>query len=376
MNVLAKKSVWIATAVLLTASGCEKEQPEIVQQIRAIKTFTVTEVASGQTRKFAGQVYATDSSRLSFQVSGNVKKMLVKQGDQVKKGQILAVLDKQPYRLDIKSAQAELQKARAEQTQARQEYRRQEALFKKGWVAKARLERVQRSRDSAASQVDYATSKLNLARRDLRLTDLLAPYDGTISRKHIDTFVEVKTGQSIYDIEALGALEVRFDVPETTISRVTVGMSVSVAFSSASVGPLQARITEVGSSAGTANAFPVKAGLTEPPSSVRSGMTAETTLLLADDGSKSTYLVPIAAIAPSDKPGEGFVFIFDSESKTIKRTPIKGKGATDNFAHIFEGVKAGDVVATAGVSFLRDGQKVKLLQQRSAVGLDASTSNR
>ena len=70
-------------------------------------------------------------------------------------------------------------------------------------------------------------SKLNLAKRDLRLTELTAPFDGVVSRKHIDAFVEVKTGQPVYDIEASGALEVRFDIPETSISRITLGMPLS-----------------------------------------------------------------------------------------------------------------------------------------------------
>ncbi len=69
-------------AALLIA-GCEQKQPEIIPTIRAIKTYVVTEVASGQTRKFAGQVHATDSSTLSFQVGGNVKEMRVNQGDRV-----------------------------------------------------------------------------------------------------------------------------------------------------------------------------------------------------------------------------------------------------------------------------------------------------
>lgn len=376
MRAFLKSPVMVFAVMALAVSACDQEQPEIVPQIRAIKTFTVTEVASGQTRKFSGQVFATDSSKLSFQVAGNVQKMLVNQGDRVKKGQTIAVLDKQPYQLDVKSARADLQKARADQTQSRQEYGRQESLYKKGWVAKARLDRVLQSRDSAASQVDFATSKLNLAQRDLRLTELKAPYDGTISRKHIDAFVEVKTGQPVYDIEASGALEVRFDIPETTISRVTVGMPVTVTFPTAQGSVQQARITEVGSSAGKANAFPIKAGLTDPPDSIRSGMTAETTIILAEEGRDSTYLVPISAISPADKPGEGFVFLFDPGSQTVKRSPIKGKGATDNFAHIFEGIKAGDIVASAGVSFLRDGQKVKLMEQRAAAASGSSPSGR
>ncbi len=98
-------------------------------------------------------------------------------------------------------------------------------------------------------------------------------------------------------------------------------------------------------------------------------MTVETTVLLAQQGDASTYLLPISAIAPSDQPGQGHVFVFDAKTQTVMKTPIKGKGATDNFAHIFEGIKAGDVVASAGVTFLRDGQKVKLMQQPSAASV-------
>ena len=66
MDALIKVPVLVMAFSALVISGCEQEQPEVIPQIRAIKTFTVTEVASGQTRKFAGQVYATDSSTLSF----------------------------------------------------------------------------------------------------------------------------------------------------------------------------------------------------------------------------------------------------------------------------------------------------------------------
>jgi RND family efflux transporter MFP subunit len=367
-------STAVMLVIVLTVAACDNEQPDVVPQIRAIKTYTVTEVASGQTRKFAGQVFATDSSTLSFQVSGNVKEMRVNQGDSVKKDQVLAVLDDQPYKLDVQAAEAALQKARAQATQASQEFDRQETLYNKGWVAKARLDRAQRSRDAASSQVEYATSKLNLAKRDLGLTELRAPFDGTISRKDIDAFVEVKTGQPVYEIEASGALEMRFDIPETIISRVTLGMPMTVTLPIAQGEILQARITEIGSSAGEANAFPIKAGLDNPPPEVRSGMTVEASILLKEEGTASAYLVPIAAVAPADEPGQGYVFIYDATAQTVKKSLIKGKGASDNFVHVYEGVTAGDIVAAAGVTFLNDGQQVKLMAQQTSNALGAPTA--
>ena len=55
----------------------------------------------------------------------------------------------------------------------------------------------------------------------------------------------------------------------------------------------------------------------------------------------------------------------------MKKTLIKAKGAADNLTHVYEGVTAGDILAVAGVSFLKDGQKVKLMQRRAATGLGA-----
>jgi len=364
----------IVLAAALAVAGCEKEQPEVVPAARAIKTYTVTEVASGQTRKFAGQVYATDSSTLSFQVGGNVKELRVKQGDRVVKDQVLGVVDKEPYQIDIQSAEAERQKAHAKLTRARQEHERQETLYKKGWSSLARLERHQADRNAAKSQLDYATSKLNLAKRNLALTELKAPYTGRVSRKHIEAFVEVRKGQPVYDIEASGALEARFDISETIISRITLGMPVSIKFPTAQGTVLRACITEIGSSAGTANAFPVKAGLDDPPPEVRSGMTVQATILFKEAGTESGFLVPLAAVAPADKSQQGYAFVYNVETQTVKKTLIKAKGSTDNFVHVYEGIKAGDIVAVAGVTFLNDGQKVKLMQPQTSNALGAPTS--
>ena len=73
--------------------------------------------------------------------------------------------------------------------------------------------------------------------------------------------------------------------------------------------------------------------------------------------------MPVSAIAAGDGPGQGFVFVFDQESSTVKKMAISAKGVQDNRVNITEGVAPGDVIAVAGVSFLRDGQQVKLMSQ-------------
>ena len=79
-------SIIVLVPFLTALSGCEQEQPP-VEQIRAIKTITVSEQADTSTRKFSGVVMATDYSQLSFEVGGNVKSVSIDIGEKVREGQ-------------------------------------------------------------------------------------------------------------------------------------------------------------------------------------------------------------------------------------------------------------------------------------------------
>ena len=129
---MCRRALLLVAAFVL--ANCDEPPPEVVEQVRAIKTVTVTEIASGQARKYSGILQATDSSALSFQIPGNVRSVSVDLGERVTKGQVLATLDSEPYRLNVKAAEAELRKARATLTQEKLEFQRQKTLFDKAWV--------------------------------------------------------------------------------------------------------------------------------------------------------------------------------------------------------------------------------------------------
>lgn len=349
--------------ILPLLSACEEESRTLSPQIRAIKAMTVTEVASGQVRTFSGLVQATNSSTLSFEVSGKVADVKVDIGATVKQGDVLALLDKQPFMLALQGSEAELAKAQAQAEKARLDYDRQKKLYDKQWVAKAAFDQARASYDSARSSVSFARSQLNLARRDLDNTLLTAPYDGTVAGRFVDPFQEVKSGEALFELNASGALEVLVDIPETIIERVTVGTSVIVTSPTSLDLLVEGRVSEVGTAAGDTNAFPVQVGLINPPASLRAGMTAEASFTFERADNQSGYLIPLTAIVPGEEQEErrGYVFRYDPASSQLQKTPIRASDVRDNLIVVSEGLKAGDIIATAGVSFLHDAQEVTLL---------------
>ena len=368
LQAIATLFVGFATgcALILTACG-KKEEPPTVERIRAIKTYTVKETKAGHIRKFSGVVEAADKSSISFEVSGNVQEVRVNVGDKVTKGQVLAVLDTRTYKLNVEAAEADLGKAKVQLADKRKDLDRLQRIADQdpGAISQAAIDQAEAAYDSARKNVEFATSQLNLAKRDLSKTVLRAPYNGVIAERYVDAFNEVKRGQRLFDTYMEGGLEVAISIPETEIEGIYLGLDSEIRFPTAPGSIFGGDVTEISSVASVANAFPVKVTILEPGKQIRPGMTAEVTLLLEGKGVDSAYLIPLMAIVPGDDPKKGYVFVYDPDTSTVKKTPVSGgAGIMENDFMVTTGVKGGDIIAVAGVSFLEDGQKVNLMQKQ------------
>jgi RND family efflux transporter MFP subunit len=356
-----KRLIWLlCIAVALTAC---KEKVEIIEVVRAIKTITVKEQAAEQIRKLSGIVAAVDSSGLSFEVGGQVKLVNVDIGDSVKKGQVLAVLDPEPYQLDADAVAAELRKARDNVDKTKAEYERQKRIFEQGAGAQRFVEVSEFEYKAALSAVKFEIARLDQAKRNLRKTKLISPYDGTIAWRAVEPNEEVRTGQKIFEINATGKMEIQLAVPESTIDRIYIDDPTTVTFPTLPGTTVNGRITYIGSAAVKANAFPVKVELIDPNDEIKPGMTAEASLSIADEDLQPGYLVPIQAILPSPETKRGYAFVYGPVTSTVKKTPVRYGGTQKGLVIVHEGLEVGDVIAVAGVSFLADGLKVKRMKQ-------------
>ncbi len=353
----------LAALLLVGLSGCEEEAPAVTERVRSIRAIEVVDRSSGELRTFPAQIRAVDVSRLAFEVPGNTRDVKVTQGDRVRQGEVLATLDPAPYEINVQAAEAEVGRAQAQLGEATTELERQDILHSKGWVARATLEQAQATYQTADNQVRYARSRLNLAKRDLEKTVMVAPFDGVIARRLIEPFQEVPRGKTAFEAYIEGAMEAAIDVPETVVGGIDLGLPGLVVFPTSDIGTLNGRVTEISSSANEANSFEVVVTLEDPPASVRPGMSASVELILAAPDGGSSFLVPLTAVLPGEGQGQGFVFVYDPDSSTVRKQPVAGEGVQDNLIQIREGLSGGEIIATAGVSFLRDGQEVRLAGQ-------------
>jgi len=352
----------LLTPVFLGA--CQQEVAGPPERIRAVKTITVGEQASDALRKFPATVEPVETSNISFEVDGVIKQMRVDVGDRFKKGEVLAVLDKKPYELNLESARAASSRARAQFEEKKSAYERERRIQAEdpGATTQKAVEQAQAAYESQRENVSYSQAQLALARRDLANTELRAPYDGTVSVRHMEASEVAARGQHVLGIYAEGAMQVAVSIPEQLIGGVRPGMEGQVVLANRPDDPYQAVVAEVGSAATSANAFPVKALISDADARVRPGMTAELNLFFSDPDAQSAYLLPVQAIVYGVANEDPYVFVFDAGTSTVRKKAVQGRGMRGNQAIVTEGIAPGDVIVVAGVTFLRDGQEVKLLK--------------
>ena len=359
------KGILVLAALLIGLSGCE-EEPVQPEQIRSIKTITISGSDDTNTRKFSGVVMATEYSQLSFEVAGHVQLVNVDIGEKVTKGQQVATLDPKDFKLDLKAEKSELGKARANMEYKLIEYKRELSIYEQGAGSQRQVDRAKYNHRAAQASVKLARAKVKLAEHDLTKTVLTAPYDGYIAQRMVEPYMEVKVGQAVFRIDAQGPMEVQLGVAETVVNFLSIGTAATIKFPSALEQTLTGKISYLGSAAGDDNLFPVKVVMHSQPEMVAPGMSAEVTLVLNNEEQKKGYLIPPIAITQIvGVAQQGYVYVYQPETSTVKKVLVKISGGQDNMGNVYEGLKPGDVIAVAGVSFLADGMKVKLMQVKT-----------
>ena len=345
-------------ALLLAASfflsACEQPEPEYKPVSRPVKTIVVGGISGGDTRTFPAVVDAIQKADISFRVSGKIQKILVKEGDHVKKGQVLAELDPTDFEITLKDHQASFDTAKAN-------YDRAKTLVEKGVISKV-------EHDDIRAKFYTAKANLDAARQDLSYTKLKASFDGVIAKRHVENFEEVVLSRPVFSLEDVSALKIQIDIPENlaiVINKKRKGdRDLRAIFDSIPGQSFPLKYVESSSKADpNTRTFKVTLRMDNPADyNILPGMTATVfaELLPEESISAASIAVPVSAVvANNDK--QATVWVVDEDTMTVSpKTVEPGPMAGDTM--LVAGLTPGERIVVAGASFLRKDMKVTLLK--------------
>lgn len=341
----------ISMSVLLL-SGCGAEAPQ--QVIAPVVKPALTEVISTRANddlNFNGVVRAAERADLAFRVGGRITDILVKEGDEVKQGQLLAKLDPRDAQTALESAALELENSQAEYTRGKAIYDKSQA------IAKSDL-------DTLSTRYNLAKNRLADAKRQLEYTQIKAPFDGIIGRKLVDNHVQIQANTPVFTLHNLGDLEVVINIPDTVMLSGIHGTKANAEISAipGEVFPLALR-TYATQADPITQTYAVVLGFDDlngvrvlPGMAVKVVPTAPAEADSAMTVS-ATITVPLTAVVP-DNQGKQFVWVINSANKVEKRYVQVG-ALSKNRIVVKDNLKPGERIAIAGVSSMKEGMEVR-----------------
>jgi len=361
MKVSLASTLFIIVPVLV---ACAPDPVPLEDVVRPVRYMRVVPVGAGETRIFSGVAKAALETDLSFKVGGLVTGLDAVVGDTVQRGQVIASIDPTDYQVTLREAEAGLERARAEERNSQAGFERTRELYENRNASRSDLDTARAIAESAGALVRASAQQLEAVRLQLSYTKLMSPQVCTVARRHVEVNQNVAAGQPIVRINCGDCPKILVDVPGVYIGRIENGASVGVSIASLPGQQFAGVVTEIG--VGTdqnRSIYPVTVVLQDGCATVRSGMAADVRLKMNGLGSaEDSLVVPIVSVG-EDRDGN-FVFALEAQadgSFMARRRDVKVGTPTDKGIELLDGVVEGELIATAGVRRLAEGQVVTLL---------------
>ena len=411
--------VFVAVLLVLKSTGKIGNNEDVkIVEIAKVNEMTIVETVSA-----TGKIQPEVEIKISSEVSGEIIDLPIKEGQQVKKGDLLVKINPDIYvsgvnrtAASVSNTRAGLSQAEAQVKEAKANYDRNKALFEKGVISKSEWDRIVSayevavaSKQSAYYNVQSASATLTEAKDNLGRTTIYAPADGTISLLSVELGERVlgtqqMTGTEILRVANLNHMEVEVDVNENDIVKVSVGDSANIEVDAYLKKEFKGIVTSISNSASSAltadqvTNFKVKVrilkesyldlieGKPETYSPFRPGMTATVDIIT----NRKTKVIgaPISAVVIKDdttsvkkdiiaeldkevkekngtyKSDQKFECVFVKNGDKAQIRVVKTGIQDDTNIEIISGLKKGDEIITGPYTMvskeLNSNDKIKL----------------
>jgi len=339
-------------AILL--AGCARTEP-VKEEAPLVRTQKMQLNGNGQSSGYPGEVRGRYETQLAFQVSGKISKRNVELGSVVNAGDVLMEIDAKDIQQTVNITSAQMASAESQLNLAQSNLERYRKLFEQGAVSRAQLDQYENAYEVAAAAVRQTAAQYTQGANQLGYSALVADSTGVIAAVNAEAGQVVSAGQIVLTLVKDGEREIEISIPENRIEDLRNAQQIRVTFWALPDVTVEGKVREISPVADKiTRTYKARISLQNPPAGVNLGMTAN--VAIASAGSRQAVYIPIAAIYQTgDTPG---VWVVANE--TVSLRPVKVGAFGDGQIQVLEGLQDGDVIVTAGVQKLREGQKVRL----------------
>ncbi len=288
-------------------------------------------------------------------VGGEVRELLVEEGDQVSRGQVLARLDGERLRLELNESEAQLRKLQ-------RDYERNIDLQAKGLISDGDFEKIK-------FEMEALEAAFNLASLELDYTQIRAPIEGVIAERFVKLGNTISEGEALFRVTGLDPLIAYLHVPEREYRHISPGQPVGIEIDAVAGEPVAAAVSRVSPvvdpQTGT---FKITVEIVDKSRRIKPGMFGRISVIY--DVHENALQIPRSAII--EDQGTANVFLIDGD-RAIRR-PVNTGYSNRGMVEITSGLQDGDQVVTVGQSSLKEGSQVTIINRGGNAELAAGAN--
>ena len=367
---MKRKNVMVRAFVIATMGGllisCGVDMPKETQS--SFETMTVQKSDIELPYKFSARMKGQNDVTVTPQVSGQLMKICVAEGQQVKKGQTLFIIDQRNAQLELEAAQANLQAALAQENSAKLEYESNKNLFEKKIVSSYMLNNSENSYKQAQAAVAQARASVNRAKVNLGFCTITASVSGVIGEIPVRTGDQVSPMTQLTMLSGNTSMYAEFSVTEGIVeAMVKEGMKATdvekyianlpeatFVMKNGTEYPHKGRVTSLTGVVNSATgSLTCKVSFPNPDGHLYSGIQGTVVMTFAE---KDVVVIPQNAVVRLQDKSQVYKVQADSTATAIDVT-IEDTGNGKDFI-VTSGLKVGDQIVTTGANNVTEGQKV------------------
>ncbi len=359
----------VLLSITVFLGGCfsdEKEQQAV--QAMPVKVIKVTEHEFPVMGEYVAQIEALKTVEIKARVQGHIKERTFNEGQNVKEGQLLFVIDPRPYREALIKAEAELASTKASLAKASKDYKRFKALFDQGAVSREEFDSKITDKQVLEANVTNAEAQVEQAKLDLGFTQIVSPMNGIIGRTQVEPGTLVAAESTVLvTVSAMDPVYVNFSIPEKEylvamremeakkkVGKPEGASNLRIILADGGYyeynGTFNMADRAVDSSTGTLG---IRAEFPNPEQILRDGQYAKVVARLKNY--PNALVVPTRALLDV----QGRKSLLTVSNGTVVERPVKVEYTNDRNTVIKSGIESGTLIIADGVNKIRPGTPVK-----------------